>query len=93
MGKFGSCVGREPGPGELKALEMMTKAQSRNEVVECDECGFNQGVRSEIAAEFLGWRFTDEGTKCSRCATTPNRACRSIVIGLPSNDFGSSHTF
>jgi hypothetical protein len=51
------------------------------EIVECDECGFNQAVRSELAAEFLGWRFTDEGTKCQKCATTPSRVCRAIVIG------------
>ena len=38
------------------------------EVVECDECGFNEIVDSEAHAIVFGWRFTSTGTKCVMCA-------------------------
>jgi Zn ribbon nucleic-acid-binding protein len=37
------------------------------EVIECDWCGFNEAVESELAAELLGWRFTSGGTMCPAC--------------------------
>ncbi len=52
-----------------KTLDAWATLAAR-EVVECDQCGFNQAVTSSLAAQVIGWTFTEIGTSCPICADT-----------------------
>ncbi len=50
------------------------------EIVECDQCGFNDGFTSESQATVEGWTFTDRGTSCPECAETQEVLVSGVVV-------------